>query len=161
MSDSLGRCHCHSGARLGPIPDWAIPTESRPDPTDSAAHTALFALRTRLGPDWEIPTGQLEITTGARLGRLARLGIPTGARLEKSRLGKIPTGESRLGPNPDWARLGNPDWVPTGPAPRPQLGTKCEHTRLGNPDWEMACLQSHRLLQSETAEAQSGLSRTA
>ena len=121
----------------------------------------VFALRTRLGPDWEIPTGQLEIPTGARLGRLARLGIPTGARLEKSRLGKIPTGESRLGPNPDWARLGNPDWVPTGPAPDPDWARSAN-----TPDWEIPTEKWHASsctghFQSETADAQSGLSRTA
>ena len=98
----------------------------------------VFALRIRLGPDWEIPTGQLEIPTGARLGRLARLGIPTGARLEKSRLGKIPTGESRLGPNPDWARLGNPDWVPTGPAPDPDWARSAN-----TPDWEIPTEKWH------------------
>ena len=75
-----------------------IPTEAR-----------LEWWQTRLRPDWpEKPDW----------------GIPTGARLSNSRLGKIPTGHSRLGPIPDWARLGNPDWSPTGANPR-----------LGDPDW--------------------------
>ena len=77
----------------------------------------MFALRTRLGPDREIPTGQKPDwgpTGKSRLGNW------------KSRLGPDwadwPDWESRLGPdwrNPDWAksRLENPDWVriPTGP----------------------------------------------
>ena len=106
----------------------------------------VFALRTRLGSDWEIPTGQNPDwgpTGESRLGNW------------KSRLGPDwadwPDWESRLGPdwrNPDWAksRLENPDWarIPTGPDWEIPTGFRLgqppdpDWARSANtPDWEI------------------------